>query len=282
MNPKVSIIIPTLNRPKALIELLKRISRIIDNEEIIVVDDSSKSQERQIKELISNQIVYINRGEKLGVSSARNVGAKMAKGEYLLFLDDDDDFLEDWINDFKSKTSSNTDLIYCDMITISPTGTKSVIKNFGKNRSTVIPGSWMIKKSLYLNVGGFDERLKFGENTELFFRIDRKHPTVSFIQKSNFIYKPSIDGGSKSLKNAIDSNLIVLEKHGDLLSNHIKHLYHQVIGVNFIRFRKFREAQYHLWIAYKLKPRKISTLIRFLISILPFLAKSIYSKEVKI
>jgi len=133
-----------------------------------------------------------------------------------------------------------------------------------------------------MEIGGFDERLKFGENTELFFRIDRKKPSVSFIQKNNFIYKPSIDGGSKSLKNAIESNLIVLEKHGDLLSNHIKHLYHQVIGVNFIRFRRFREAQDHLWIAYKLKPRKISRLIRFLISMLPILAKRLYSEEVKV
>ena len=55
------------------------------------------------------------------------------------------------------------------MVTISPNGEKSELRSFGKHRATVIPGSWMIRKFLFMEIGGFDERLKFGENTELFF-----------------------------------------------------------------------------------------------------------------
>jgi len=82
----ISIIIPTLNRPNQLFELLEKLNQIVLGEEIIIVDDSEESQETQISKSFQNQITYINRGRKLGVSSARNVGAKKASHPYLVLV----------------------------------------------------------------------------------------------------------------------------------------------------------------------------------------------------
>jgi glycosyltransferase involved in cell wall biosynthesis len=279
----ISLIIPTLNRTKLILDLVKRLNAVIQvTDEVIFVDDSLESQKEALTKQANFNFQYLHRGIPLGVSSARNDGVKSANGDYLIFLDDDDDFGLYWLKDFKSKLSGNPDLIYCDMKVMDSHGKESSVRNLGQKRITVIPGAWMVKKTFFQQAGGFDERLKFGENTELFFRMDQQNPKESFIPKLNFFYNPSIDGGSKNLQNMVDSNLLVLEKHGDQLSNHVKHLYHQVIGVNFLRFRKFNDAQSHLWEAYKLKPTKATTLLRFFISMFPWVSKMVYSKEVKI
>jgi len=281
--PSISIIIPTLNRPKKLDFLIKRLSgQISDLDELIIVDDSDSIQKKIFERIIGDSGIYVHRGQVLGVSSARNYGAKIAKGDYLLFLDDDDDFTESWLSDFRNELGPDPDIVYCDMELVNPDGSKKLIKNEGLKRKVVIPGAWIIKKSIFLEIGGFDERLKFGENTELFFRLDKKRRDGIFIQKANFIYNQSLDGGSKSLENMVTSNMIVLEKHGRNLSSHVRHLYHQVIGVNQIRFRNFRQARNHLWQAYLLKPHKISTLLRFLIACLPFVAIPLYSEKVRV
>lgn len=277
----ISIIIPTLNRPVQLLKILDRLTKITLIEEIIVVDDSNNSQKNEINERYTYPIKYISRGEKLGVSSARNYGAKVARGEYLIFLDDDDDFTNEWLNDYKLKLSLKPDLVHCNMREINTKGDEKLVLNRGDKRLNVIPGAWMIKKSFFLEENGFDERLKFGENTELFFRLDRKKPKEVFIDKVNFIYRPSIDGGSKNVQNMLDSNSLVLEKHYGILSNHIKYLYHQSIGVIHIRFRNFGSARDHLIKALRFKPWKLATWARLGLAFLPVIARKIYTSEVR-
>jgi glycosyltransferase involved in cell wall biosynthesis len=279
---KISIIIPTLDRQAQLENLIGRLSEVIQNEELIIVDDSFDSF--NIGDLSTDKfpIKYIHRGKKLGVSSARNVGATAAEGEYLLFFDDDDDFTEDWLGDFRDKLSSSPDLVHCDMKIIHGNGNEENVSAKKRNYSIVIPGAWVIKKALFQEIGGFDERLKFAENTELFFRIGKVEKATEYIEKQNFIYYQSLDGGSKNLQNMIDSILIILEKHDEILSNHVKYLYHQIVGVNQMRFKSYSEARLHLSKSWRYKPYKIKTLGRLFIACIPPLAKRLYPKEIPI
>jgi glycosyltransferase involved in cell wall biosynthesis len=279
---KISIIIPTLNRPKLLLHLVQRLNIVVENEEVIIVDDSSPNQEQELKEKSKFNLVYINRGKPLGVSSARNIGAKAASGNYLLFFDDDDDFTKDWLDDFRLSTAANPDFIQCEMKLVNPNRKEELIFFDKQSWKLVIPGAWMLKKTVFDEIGGFDERLRFAENSELFLRLNFLNLNRCTIRKPNFIYNQSFEGGSKNLQNMIDSNLLILEKHQITLSKNTKHLYNQVIGVNQLRFRRFPEARKHLWKAYILKPQKFSTLVRFIISLFPELAKKVYSKELSI
>jgi glycosyltransferase involved in cell wall biosynthesis len=279
---KLSIIIPTLDRPTQLVNLLGRLDQVILQEEVIIVDDSRSELPKQALGNFNFPLTYIHRGEKLGVSSARNEGAGKAMGEYLLFFDDDDDFTTEWLSDFRKKIETAPELITCDMKVIHGSGKVEFVSAKKQKHPIVIPGAWVLKKTLFENLGGFDERLKFAENTELFFRLGQVEKNTEYIEKQNFIYYQSVDGGSKNLQNMIDSILIILEKHDEILTNHVKYLYHQIVGVNQLRFQRFDEARKHLWKAFLIKPYKLKTLARFGLSFLPSLSKRIYSKHIAV
>lgn len=251
-----------------------------DDVELIVVDDSYTPLSEQTLAQIPERLCYIHRGERLGVSSARNIGAKKAKGEYLIFFDDDDDFTSDWLLDFYKSVDQKKDLVFCNMKMLKSNGqiiSTSLAKR--KKNDIVIPGAWMIRQNIFLDVGGFDERLKFAENTELFFRLDQIPLEKLYLKNENFIYRQSPNGGSKNLQNMLDSIRVILNKHDGYLNNHIKHLYHQNLGVIELRMSNFKEAKKHLFKSWIYKPYKIKTLARFGLSYFPFLSKKIYSLD---
>ncbi|MDJ1493207.1 glycosyltransferase [Cytophagaceae bacterium DM2B3-1] len=85
---KISIIIPTKDRPQLVIETLNAVANAVkgvDNE-VLVVNDSEKPL--ILPDTLTN-VVTVLRNPKAGVASARNFGAKNATGELLLFIDDD-------------------------------------------------------------------------------------------------------------------------------------------------------------------------------------------------
>lgn len=280
---KISIIIPTLDRPIQSKALISNISLLLNsNVELIVIDDSKSPMDLTN---ISKEIKYRHRSEKLGVCSARNYGASFAKGEYLLFLDDDDKVSDEWLKDFLNATKSEADMVFCDMITSKfRSGEKILecieIQGSRLSKQIFIPGAWMIRNDFFKRIGCYDERLKYAENTELFMRAYQANPKFYRIPKANFFYFPSIDGGSKNLKNMIDSLQLILKKHEDYLSNHVKFLYNQIIGVNYMRFSQYEKARIYFANALKYKPYKMSTWIRLIIAAFPFLAKRIYTEIV--
>lgn len=201
--------------------------------------------------------------------------------DWLVFLDSDDELIFDALSSFsKAIQKSQNKMSFVGGIAMV-NGEKEVPKlphsgvYFPK-----IPGTYCIKKSLFQKVEGFDIKLKFSENTELFHRIGLENASDVLISKIVLRYYDNPKGGSKNLQNAIDSNLLILRKHDSTLSKHTKHLYHQVIGVKQLRFRRFSEARKHLWKSYTLKPYKFSTLGRLLISLFPCLAVRLYSEKV--
>ena len=99
MQPIISVVIPVYNTSKEYLEPSLK-STIIYNKsvEVIIVDDGSKNE--QTIELCDkfaeqNDNVSVFHIENAGVSSARNFGVQMAKGEYVLFLDSDDELTSD-------------------------------------------------------------------------------------------------------------------------------------------------------------------------------------------
>ena len=99
---KVSIIIPTYKRAKYIERAIKSIlEQTYKNIEIIIVDDNNPDTEdrknmqkimQQYKE--NSKIIYIQHEKNKNGAAARNTGLKIAKGDYITFLDDDDYFLK--------------------------------------------------------------------------------------------------------------------------------------------------------------------------------------------
>jgi len=91
--PKVSVIIATYNRSHFVCEAIESVlNQTFLDFEIIVIDDGSKDNTKQVLEKYGSRIHYIFQENK-GRAESRNTGIKNTKGEYIAFLDDDDIWL---------------------------------------------------------------------------------------------------------------------------------------------------------------------------------------------
>jgi len=278
----ISVIIPSFNRAGIVERAIKSVLiQEFQDWELIIVDDGSTddTKEKLLPFLSHSQISYFHQ-PNAGVSAARNFGAIKAKGEWLIFLDSDDEFTNDALNYFSKAMSQNKEI----QVVIAGYEIKS-----GENISTHIPdqsayhpalsGGFMIARDLFLNLGGYDEALKFSENTELFHRVSISKVPIQSISGITLRYHENEAGGSKNLFEKNNAIVYILTKHEDTLSNEVKRLYHQIMGVNYLRFRDFESARVHLWKAYLFDLMELNTLGRFFIACLPPLATRLYKEN---
>ena len=121
--PLVSVVIPSYNTEKYIQEALNSLlTQGIDNQlEVIVIDDASQDKTVDVTKKWAKQ--YAHRlysfqhhcfDSNQGVSLARNKGIELAQGEWVIFLDSDDIFLNEAFFKFQKKLSedSNTEIIY--------------------------------------------------------------------------------------------------------------------------------------------------------------------------
>ena len=112
---RISIIIPTYNRPDKLAACLNSISKqsiSTEDFEVIVVDDGS---DRDPGPAIANYHEHLHlhliTQDNSGPASARNTGVAVAQGEFIAFTDDDCLLHEDWLSEILSSLQSNPDAL---------------------------------------------------------------------------------------------------------------------------------------------------------------------------
>ena len=91
-SPKVSVIVPTHNRPDMLTETLRSIlAQTYRDFEIIVVNDAGMEVDSLLKWIdTEGRITYVRHAKNQGLAAARNTGLRLARGAYMAYLDDDD------------------------------------------------------------------------------------------------------------------------------------------------------------------------------------------------
>ena len=173
-KPLVSVIITTYERGSELKRaLISVISQTYQNIEIIIVDDNTKDTYSQtikniIKDCGDQRIKYIKNPKNLGGAMSRNAGIKNARGEFIAFLDDDDEYLPEKIEKqlaLFDKTSDKTALIYGYCQCVRNGKTIDVYKNdcvgnciFDGMRTCIAATSqWMCRKKYLEAVGNFSD-----------------------------------------------------------------------------------------------------------------------------
>ncbi len=192
--PKVSVIIPTFNRADLLAQAIDSVlSQSYTDFELIVVDDGSTDATQALLSRYRERIRYLFQ-ENRGVSAARNLGIKVARGRYICLLDSDDLWLRDKLKEQirLMKGDPKIRVSYTDEVWIR--GGKRV--NQGKRHRKysgwilrkllplclISPSSVMIERGVFEEVGLFDESFPVCEDYDLWLRIGSRMP-IYLIEK---------------------------------------------------------------------------------------------------
>lgn len=199
---KVSVIVPTFNRSRLLLETLESVfSQTYKDYEIIVVDDGSTDNTKQVLEKVKNENSDINfkilSQENKGVYSALNNGIKNSFGEYIAMLDSDDMWLEDYLKIMVEKIeneSSKTGLVYCGRILTYEDESREVFEDLSQYPSGNLL-KYMIFRSRHISyvcsifrrealekINYFDDFYRTIGDREIHYRFSKKY-NYKFIPK---------------------------------------------------------------------------------------------------
>ena len=133
--PKFSIVIPVYNVEKYLKRTLDSVfNQTYQDFEVIVVNDGCTDKSMNIAKKYKAKIIN---NQRVGVSEARNIGAKQATGEYLLFLDSDDYWDKDLLEMINKNLENKPDLVRFQVRTVTD---KKEITDYNEDEFTGLTG----------------------------------------------------------------------------------------------------------------------------------------------
>ncbi|MBL0064297.1 MAG: glycosyltransferase family 2 protein [Bacteroidetes bacterium] len=253
MPPELSIIIVNYNVRDLLKNCISSIYRFhsSDEVEIIVVDNASTDDSRQLITTEFPKVVWIGNDHNAGFSDANNQGIVAAKSERILLLNPDTELKEDAIHVMlsKLKTVPDSDMVVPCLLNTDSTLQKScwkfpglmniILESFylhllfrkseydASNYATDFSpqaasgAALMFHKALYRKIGGLDPDLFWMEDTDFGYRIFRGGGRIHFLSSAH-IYHHSGKSSAKNLHVAIANQLIskikYIRKHFSFVS----------------------------------------------------------------
>jgi len=200
--PKVSVVIPTHNRSSRIERAIDSvISQDFEDTEVIVVDDGSTDDtESVVKSIDDPRIRYLAHDTNRGGSAARNTGIEESSGEYVAFLDDDDEWLPQKLRrqvDCLEDRSEDWVAVYCDYEVVrsedgpvsripdfvldywpgkdsdpQPEGGRELIpKMLATEMSTGGASTLMVRRDAVNAIGGFDPEFERYQDWEFLIRL---------------------------------------------------------------------------------------------------------------
>ena len=252
---KLSIIIPIYNSEKTLKNCLNSIckQRRKQSIEIILVNDCSNDKSKEICNSYIKKFNYIrliNNESNKGAGLTRNIGVKHSFGDYIFFVDSDDEIkknklsylLKNLINDIDVLVHQHTDTRYkhkTEIMFRRPRNNKShffdCIKDYKKIRTYLF--NYILKKNFLLSNKIYFKKIKVCEDIPFITNVYLKATTYNFLEQSIYLYKrygvdnlssqigPSVTRSFLQVNNVLLEYLISLKKynHNNNLKKFIIH-----------------------------------------------------------
>lgn len=177
-GPLVSVIIPTYKRPHLVVRAIGSVlHQTHKNLEVLVVDDCSLDDTRHVVGAIKDgRVRYLCHEINKGLPAVRNTGIRAARGEFIAFLDDDDEWREDKLEK-QIRLLGEYDAVLCMGVS------KGYPMRLHRRRSITLddlrrgsfaPSSLVAKAHILKDVW-FDENLRQGEDWDAFIRIAQRY-----------------------------------------------------------------------------------------------------------
>ena len=188
---KVSLIIPTFNRPHLLARAVESAQRAGTNVEVIVVDDASSDATATVCAALRD-IKYVRLDHNQGVAGARNVGLLESSGDFIAFLDDDDlrliGSLDHQVSLLEAQPEAgfvaggvmlaDEDCVPTGKVAIPGGESGDLFWRVLELSLHVIPGSVVVRKQSFFEVGLFNRRLAGIDDWDMWTRIAAVRPVL--------------------------------------------------------------------------------------------------------
>jgi glycosyltransferase involved in cell wall biosynthesis len=231
-TPLVSIVIPAYNVAPYISETLATVfAQTFTNFEVIIVNDGSPDTEEFERAIqpYHDHVVYLKQ-ENRGASAARNTGLRAARGELIAFLDADDlwapNYLEEqlkFIREFDCDlacadamifgVSADSGQSYMDSLMgeAPPEGRVTFLELVNADRSLITSGI-VVRRDLILQVGLFDEALRNAQDLDLWLRLARHGARLAYQRKVLLSYRSRANSLSGDAINSHQRELRVFDK----------------------------------------------------------------------
>ena len=301
----VSVVIPTYNAGRYLKEALTSvINQTVSVFEVIVVDDCSDDDSAQIAASVGARVIY---QQNKGVSAARNTGIRAATGEWIALLDADDLWEPNKIECQWNLINECPDvqLIASDYCRFGSQGIilKSYLQSLGNSYGRIAarelreglsyfrtvekeffeceiqlwPSSVLVRKQTLLDIGLFDESLRFAEDVECFARLLTRCP-LGIVEIPLVKYRIHESNATTNVVGCHLDFIRVIERMAAHPANYPRaytasclEVLPEVLnktGRRLLLQKGKRDARRHFWRSFKIKPRTL-TLTLLAASLLP-------------
>ena len=285
--PRVSVIIPTYNRAEFLHSAVQSaLNQTFKDLEIIVSDDKSTDHTKEVvRSFKDERIKYIcNKGNK-GVSAARNTAILASKGEYIAFLDDDDEWLPDKLQrqvEVLDKSQTKICGVHSNLLIINKMTGKSIpynpnTKKFKGNLLNQLligdplrTSTVLVRKRCLDEIGLFDETISYMEDRDLWIRLSKNW---DFEYISEPLIKYYVHGNAQLTRNLeaqTEGKEKLLERYQHLFKKN-KWYYGQSyiqVGVWYCQLKKMKEGRKNIIKGIKIYPFKTIAYFHLLSSLL--------------
>jgi glycosyltransferase involved in cell wall biosynthesis len=284
VDPLVSVIIPTLDRPEYLAAAVNSVLRQRAQDfEVLVVDDGSTADLRPVLEALDDgRIRYFRHESNRGEAAARNTGIVNARGAYLAFLDDDDEWLPDKLRLQLELFSRCPDTVGCvyggheafrarDGQVVSrqiPTKRGDLSRELLQANVLGPPSTVVLTRACLDRVGPFDEAIGFGVDYDLWIRV---------AQIYHFDFVPDIVTRYTVHRGQMSSDPFVIAKgHADLLRKYAsrlrwgrrrKGMIHYAIGRQLCLHGNAAEARKAFLKALRFDPLQVRAYVYLVVSL---------------
>ncbi len=292
-NRLVSVVIPTYNR----VELVGRavhsvLSQTYSDLEIIIVDDASSDNTQDRIEAVQQadcRVRYLRHDSNRGAQAARNTGIQAAKGEYVAFLDSDNEWLPRKLERQIALFSHETHVlgaVYCGYRKVSSNG-RVLNEYVPRHRGSIYRktlSEWLtdtstliVRKDVLVRIHGFDENVRAYQEWDLCIRLARDCE-FDFVPECLTLYhEHTLPTISKDLLTDANGYLGVVERYQEEILRECGRRtlgeHYLITGRLFVRAEQFGLAKSYFLKSIRYDPLNIKATIHFGVSLL---GKDIY------
>ena len=259
MDDLVSVVIITYKRPlevlgRAIESVIKQSYR---NIELFVVNDAPEEIDlaNQLRDYVNNladtRVQYIQHEINKGANAARNTGLRHARGKYICFLDDDDEWISNKVELQLQYMKPGVGLVYSPFYVRGNNVEK--IANFNlpdDPLKAILEGNYigstsfpMLLTSAVKEAGGFDETFASCQEYDLWIRITSKY-SVCKTDKPVGYYYLSNDSTFKKPDKYVKGIDAVIAKHSELYKKHPRQLSNRYMHMAFAMLKKKELRRY--------------------------------------